>query len=569
VRDRSAAREDGFTLVEIVIAVAIVAATVAAGVGISLGSRSLAVSTAAGEFDQFLDSARTIARGLDGAVLAFTPDAYGDGTEVRLLSGGPNDEPAATTLPTLHARATIEEAESLGKAPFAFVVHANGSLSGRPGYRVGDTAKNDVGCPPSGAFHFVIKTAGGSADRFVPCRMTLANTGPATLTAWPWATLAPMPTPCGGVGCTATSLPGVPTSTASCPPTFTATAGGCAPNPPPGSGARYHVTITGAPATINVGATGSFTVQATLTNASAVPAGTPLSIPVEIQTADTTCTTTPPGWQPSASGFIVTGGAPGICTLTAEANATTVSGATTDAATVTVAVTRAAGATPIPAPEKCDLIENGKCYRRIVDQTTQTFTKNVLADSTCDMAQPNSPCAYLDSIRSITLDGFVLSPAVPPVDELHELLFRIDDIRSLLYACVPISTLVTISPTDTLALFARGIGTPANPPSGFGRPSVYTTVNNVFAGNVPPSFDEKQLSLAVIPTFSDMFDAIARAEIGDTYSFLYHSADASRSPKIVWLPDFPGCDNSGDISTNREYGYVSAALTFEVFQAMQ
>ncbi len=62
VSDRSAMREGGFTLVEIVIAVAIVAATVAAGVGISLGSRSLAVSTAAGEFDQFLDSARTIAR---------------------------------------------------------------------------------------------------------------------------------------------------------------------------------------------------------------------------------------------------------------------------------------------------------------------------------------------------------------------------------------------------------------------------------------------------------------------------------------------------------------------------
>ena len=139
----------------------------------------------AAEFDQFLDSARTIARSLNGAVLAFTPDAYGDGTEVRLLSGGPNDEPAATTLPMLHARATIEETESLGKVPFAFVVHANGSLSGRPGYRVGDSTKNDVGCPPSGAFHFVIKAAGGSADRYVPCRMTLANNGPATLTAWP------------------------------------------------------------------------------------------------------------------------------------------------------------------------------------------------------------------------------------------------------------------------------------------------------------------------------------------------------------------------------------------------
>ncbi len=312
-----APREGGFTLIEIVIAVAIVAATVAAGFGISLGSRSLAVSTAAGEFDQFLDSARTMARDLDGATLAFTPDAYGDGTEVRLLAGGPNSAPTTTTLPTLHARATIEEAESLGKAPFAFIVHANGSLSGRPGYHVGDTTTNDVGCPASGAFHFVIKAAGGSADRYVPCRMTLAAGGPVTLAAWPLAPIAPSPTPCSGVGCTATALPTAPASTASCPPAFTAIIGGCTPissSGSGGSGAQYHVTVTGAPATISVGATGTFTAQATLTNANAVPPGTPATIPVEIQSADPTCAATPPGWQPSGSTFTVTGTAPGTCT---------------------------------------------------------------------------------------------------------------------------------------------------------------------------------------------------------------------------------------------------------------
>ena len=560
-------REDGFTLVEIVIAVAIVAATVAAGVGISLGSRSLAVSTAAGELDQFLDSARTIARGLNGAVLAFTPDVYGDGTEVRLFSGGPNDEPTATTLPALHARATIEEAESLGKAPFAFVVHANGSVSGRPGYRIGDTTKNDVGCPPSGAFHFVIKAAGGSADRYVPCRMTLANTGPATLTAWPLATIAPLPTPCGGAGCTATSLPNVPTSTPSCPPTFTPTAGGCAPGAPPGAGPRYHVTITGAPATINVGTTASFTAEATLTNANTVPPGTPASIPVEVQTADPTCTTTPSGWQPSGSTFAIKGVAPGTCTLTAQADTTIVPGATADAATLVLAVTTVGGPNPSPTPRTCDLIESGKCYYRIVNQTTQGFTKNVIADSTCDMAQPSSPCTYLDSIHAITLDEFAVRPAIPPVDEAHELLFQIDNISSLGYACIPISTLATISPTDSLALFARGIGAPANPPQGFGLPSVYTTVNNIFVGGVPGSFDEKTLSPTVIPTFADMFDAIARSKIGAAYTFLYHSVNASPGQEIVWLPDFPGCDNSGDALNNREFGYVSAALTFEVFQA--
>jgi len=567
VTDRSAIREGGFTLVEIVIAVAIVAATVAAGFGISLGSRSLAVATATGEFDQFLDSARTMARDLDGATLAFTPDAYGDGTEVRLLSGGPNGPPATTTLPTLHARATIEETESLGKAPFAFIVHANGSLSGRPGYRVGDTATNDVGCPPSGAFHFAIKAAGGSADRYVPCRTALAANGPATLAAWPPATIAPLPTPCSGVGCTI-SLPNVPTSTPSCPPAFTAIPGGCAPGSP--TGPRYHVTITGAPATINVGATGSLTAQATLTNANAVPAGTPASIPVQIQTSDATCATAPAGWQPSGSAFTVTATTAGTCALTAQADASAVPGATTDTATVSVAITAAPGATPTPAPPKCDLVENGKCYKRIVDQTTKTFTKLVSADSTCGTTPSDTPCTYLDSIRSITLDQYSLKPAVPPADESHELLFRIDSVDSLVYACVPISVLSTTNPMDTLELFASGIGGPVNPPTGFGRPSVFTTVNHVFARGVPGSFNEKELSVAVVPTLHDMIDAIARAKPGLAYSFVYHSVDATPNSEIMWLPDFPSCDNSGDPQmTTKEYGYVSANLMFEVFQAVQ
>ncbi|MDQ6942445.1 MAG: hypothetical protein M3169_08035 [Candidatus Eremiobacteraeota bacterium] len=566
---KRALREGGFTLVEIVIAVAIVAATVAAGFGISLGSRSLAVTTAAGEFDQFLDSARTIARDLDGATLAFTPDAFGDGTEMRVLAGGPNTPPTTTTLPTLHARATIEEAESLGKAPFAFIVHANGSLSGRPGYRVGDTTTNDVSCPPSGAFHFVIKAAGGSADRYVPCRTTLAAGGPVTLAAWPLAPAAPSPTPCSGVGCTANALPTAPASTASCPPTFSAITGGCVPiSSASGSGAHYHVTITGAPATINVGATGSLTAQATLTNASAVPAGTPESVPVGIQAADSTCAATPAGWQPSGSTFTVTGTAPGTCTVTVQANTSAIPGATGDTATASVTITPAASATPTPTPPQCDLAANGKCYKRIVDQTTQLFNKTVSADSTCDGTQPTASCTYLDSIRSISLDEFGLIPPIAPVDDAHELLFRIDGIDGLLYACMPYSILSTIPPTDTLTLWDRPIGGPVNPPIGFGRPSVYATVNHVFVGAVPNSFDEKTASSAVTPTLFDMIDALSTAKPGSSYTFTFHSPDATANPKITWLPDFPSCDNAGDPGgIGVEYGNVAAELSFEVFQA--
>lgn len=563
--DRSATREAGFTLVEIVIAVAIVAATVASGVGIALGSRSLAVSAAANEFDQFLDSARTIARSLDGAVLAFTPDAYGDGTEVRLLSGGPNDEPAVTSLPALHARATIEETESLGKAPFAFVVHANGSLSGRPGYRVGDSTKNDVGCPPSGAFHFVIKAAGGSADRYVPCRMTLANTGAATLTAWPWATTAPLPTPCGGAGCTATSLPNVPTSTASCPPTFTPIAGGCAPASPPGAGARYHVTITGAPATIAVGATGSLTAQATLTNANAVPPGTPTSIPVEVQTTDATCTANPSGWQPSGSAFTVGGIAAGSCTITAQADAMAVPGATSDTAMATIALIATPGATPTPTPPKCDLVTNGKCYRRIVDQTSQSFYKYVLPDKTCD----SNMCSYIDSIRQIILDPAysVIPPVIPTPD--RELLFRINAIRSVTMECEPFSEFASEPGINGIQWHGNIIGGPAVAPLGFGEPAVYATISHFSLGTVTTgSFIEPDNTWASATTLQDLYQTVASRLIGLPADFAYSAQNAAASSYVQWYPDFAGCDAAGDVnSVGRQYGIAGALLDFEVYQA--
>ena len=562
--DRRTAREGGFTLIEIVIAVAIVATTVAAGFGISLASRSLAVSTAAGEFDQFLDSARTIARDLDGATLAFTVDAYGDGTEVRVLAGGPNAPPTSTTLPTLHARATIEEAESLGKAPFAFIVHANGSLSGRPGYRVGDTAPTDVGCPASGAFHFIIKAAGGSADRYVPCRIQLAANGPVTLATWPLAPIAPNPTPCSGPGCTATSLPSVPASTASCPPNFTPTAGGCAPAPPASAAAHYHVTISGAPASINVGASGSFTAQATLTNPTAVAAGTPASIPVGIQSTDPTCAATPSGWQPSGSAFTVTGIAAGTCTVTIGADTSAVAGSTTDIGTVSLAVSPTASPSPIPSAASCDLTINNKCYQRLISPTSQVFNKYVAADSSCGAQQ----CSYIDSIRAIWLDAYSFMPTVAPNDDAHELLFRIDRIDDIQYACMTYAYLSTISPADPLVLYFRGIGEPANPPLGFGQPSVFTTVNHVFVGAIADSFDERALSNQVVPTVNDLIDAFARAKPGEPYSFTYHNPNASPATSIIWLPDFPSCDNAGDTpNANPEYGDVSIQLSFEIFQA--
>jgi type II secretory pathway pseudopilin PulG len=569
VSESSGVREGGFTLVEIVIAVAIVATTVAAGFGISLASRSLAVSTAAGEFDQFLDSARTMARDLDGTTLAFTADAYGDGTEVRLLAGGPNSPPSPTTVPPLHTRATIEESESLGKAPFALIVHASGSLSGRPGYRVGDTTTADVGCPASGAFHFVIKAAGGSADRFVPCRTKLAANGPVTLTSWPLAPTAPSPTPCSGPGCTPASLPGVPSSTPSCPPNFVPVPGGCAPAPP-SSGARYHVTITGAPPTIDVGAMASFSAQATLTNPNAVAADTAPSLPVSAQTADPTCSTTPSGWQQSGSTFTATGTSAGTCTITVAADTSAVPGATADTATVSVSIAAMPSPAPTASAPSCDLVTNGKCYRRIVDLTTQSFFKYVLPDTDCGIL--DGTCSYIDSIKAIYLDpAYSVAPTVPPSSAENELLFKIYAVVGVTKECEPYSQFATIPGTDSINWTGSVVGGPADPAPGLGEPSIYVTVNHFLPSSTPGgSMIEPNSSWQAGTNLEDLSQAVAFRKIGSPFMLTFSSPDVMNSSFIQWYPDFPGCDAAGDANTpGIKYGISGLVLQFEVYQAQK
>jgi hypothetical protein len=148
------------------------------------------------------------------------------------------------------------------------------------------------------------------------------------------------------------------------------------------------------------------------------------------------------------------------------------------------------------------------------------------------------------------------------------LLFRINVLQDLAYACIPYGILSTYIPTDTLPLAYTAASGPVNPPIGFGDPSAFATVNHLFVGNVPSSFDERAESGLVVPTLYDMIDAIERRKPGLPYSFTYYSADATQDSAIAWLPDFPSCDNAGAPSNaGTEYGNVSLALTFEIFQA--
>jgi len=560
------ARERGFTLIEVVVAVGIIATTTAAGIGLSLASRSFGVAAAATEFDHLLDSARTISHQVQGATIAFIPDAYGDGTEVRVYAGTANGTPVATTLPPLYTHATIEEVESIGKPPFAFVLHVNGALGGRSGYRIGaNTASSEIGCPAKGAFHFVIHVNGGSADRFIPCRTPLAATGPATLTIWPAATMAPLPTPCAA-SCTPAALPTAPSSSPSCPPNFTAIPGGCTPTPTPSAGARYHVSVSVASPTMNIGGTDSFTAEATLTNPASVPIGTPASVPVTIQQATgVTCTASPQGSQPSGTTFTLNGISAGTCTVVMQADVSSVPGATTDAATVSVSVSVAASPAPTPTPPTCDLVANGKCYSRIVNRTAYQFSKFVIPNESCSGDPPI--CYYLDSIYDIALgDPYTLQPATLPTDSNHELLFQIDAIQNISTACLPYSAFATI-PADDVHWGATAIGGPADPPRGYGEPSKYVTINRVSFGPTGGNPTEP-LVWPEQTTALEMYEAVATRQIGDVQSFSYSSANISSTDLIGWFPDFPGCDVAGGVAgPGNQYGIVKVELVFEIFQA--
>jgi prepilin-type N-terminal cleavage/methylation domain-containing protein len=571
VGEASAPRDRGFTLIEVLIAVAVIAMTATAGIGIALASRSFAVTAAATEFDQFLDSARTMSRDLQGATLAFAPDAYGDGTEVRLLTAGANGTLVPTTLPDLHARAVIEETESLGTPPYAFVVHANGALGGRPGFQVGGASSPEVGCPASGAFHFLVHTANASADRYVPCRIVLATTGPVALASWPPSPVLPPPTPCAGA-CSPAPLPTAPSSSPSCPPSDTPIPGGCAPgsapSPTPNPGAHYHVSVSGTSPTMTVGATQSFTAQATLTNANGVAPGTPGSIPVEIQQATTgICSVTPPGTQPSGTTFTLNGLAAGSCTVTIAADTSGVAGSTADTATLTVTISAAPAPSPSPTPQGCDLTANGKCYHRIVDQTEEAFSKYVLPATQC--SDPNDPgtCAYTNAIGTVQLTGYQFVPPVPPVDAGHELLIQITQVPSIFSACLPYAVVATIPGNDPIPWGGNGVGGSVNPPIGFGQPSLYLSLNHVFAGeNAVNSFNDNG-PWTQGTTLAEFYNAIAFALPGFAYSFTF-SSSAATGAGIQWYPDFPACDVAGDpVFPGVQYGFVTAELLFEIYQA--
>jgi hypothetical protein len=223
----------------------------------------------------------------------------------------------------------------------------------------------------------------------------------------------------------------------------------------------------------------------------------------------------------------------------------------------------AGGTSATPQPSGCDLVKNGKCYHRLV-QDAQTFSKYVVPDIAC-----TSECHYINAIQQIYLGyAYGIRPPVPAVDSAHELLFRINSIVTVLYQCVPFSYLQT-APIGPITGPGNGTGAPIGSPPGFGQPSVYLTINHIALGwSASGFFVEPTLGWSQSTTLTNLFTAVAMRLEGEPLDFTYSSVDAIDPLYAQWYPDFPSCDVMADPnSPGVEYGSSAVHLVFEIYQA--
>jgi hypothetical protein len=112
-----------------------------------------------------------------------------------------------------------------------------------------------------------------------------------------------------------------------------------------------------------------------------------------------------------------------------------------------------------------------------------------------------------------------------------------------------------------------GTGGPADPPLGFGEPSQYITLNHVSSGMPNAATFDAINPWPLSTTLPQMFEAVANHNVGDVQMFTFSAASITVPDEIVWFPDFPGCDVSGEAYAPAQYGVVQVELVFEIFQA--
>ena len=180
----------GFTLVELVVAVAITAVLLTAG-GIWLGgAHPGALRAAADDFDADYAAAQAIAASSgNGATIAVLPRAGADGPhpgfELRIYSGRPNAANAVQTTSTMsvESAAAISE-KTYGQPPFAVFLSSAGHPSGIASYPSVDAQGHVIfgvlaaqpPCPAGGIVLTFSNAQGAHDTRTLQCAVSVAGT---------------------------------------------------------------------------------------------------------------------------------------------------------------------------------------------------------------------------------------------------------------------------------------------------------------------------------------------------------------------------------------------------------
>lgn len=138
----------GSTLLELVLAVAIMVLATVAFVSFAQGAHSYAARSAVQQFDAALAYAQSVAANSgNGATMVFAPS--GDGFVLTIYSGRPTSANAlrASSIAPIHAAGSVSEAR-LGAPPFSVFLNGAGHASAWHGaVAPGSIIVSDPGCP--------------------------------------------------------------------------------------------------------------------------------------------------------------------------------------------------------------------------------------------------------------------------------------------------------------------------------------------------------------------------------------------------------------------------------------
>jgi prepilin-type N-terminal cleavage/methylation domain-containing protein len=174
-----------FTLIETLVACAIVATLLLAGGFWMMGLHPGALAQAATDYDAAMSGARALAAASsNGATLVFAPISGRSGFALRVYGGRPSGSNAVqptTTMPVT-SDATVSE-KTLGAPPFAIFVGASGHVSGKASYPTVDASGNatfttiatEPACPAGGFVLTFSAPSGATATRTLACTSTAAS----------------------------------------------------------------------------------------------------------------------------------------------------------------------------------------------------------------------------------------------------------------------------------------------------------------------------------------------------------------------------------------------------------